>query len=135
MALYNISCSAVQVHGKYEVGPCEPTTPAMLFRIGFGDQAQNDAIVREVTGRMDELKANMSGKVALVNGPASLPVAVIIGHRLAHMFGCVGIYDPKLAGYVVSLSHGGVYPVGAVIPQAQVQEEELANGNPPPKNE
>jgi CRISPR-associated protein Csx3 len=128
MALYNIVVFSAQVGGKYDEGPCEPSTPATLLRIGFGSPAQNDAIVLEVAARMAELKAQpgFGGGVVLVNGPASLPVTVVIGHALAHQFGVVGIFDPKVGGpgggYVVALSHGGIYPVGAVIPASEVQE-------------
>jgi CRISPR-associated protein Csx3 len=97
---------------------------ATLFRVGFGDQAQNDQIVREVEGRLAELKANgLSGPLALVNGPASLPVAVMLGHALAHQYASIAIFDPKMAGYVVVLSHGGEYLAGTVIPATDVVEE------------
>lgn len=108
---YKIEPVAVEVAGQ----------AGTLFRVGFGDPAQNDAIVREVEQRLAELKADaIGGTIALVNGPASLPVAVQLGHTLAHLFGSIAIFDPKMAGYVVSLSHGGI-PVGTVIPAADVQ--------------
>lgn len=96
---------------------------ATLFRVGFGEPAQNDEVVREVASRIAELESdgNFGGRLALVNGPASLPVAVQLGHALAHRFGSVAIFDPKMAGYVVSLSHGGPYPVGAIVPAADVK--------------
>lgn len=96
-------------------------TPATIVRVGFADPAQNDQIVREVEGRLAELKAaGLGGQLALVNGPASLPIAVMLGHALAHCFAAVAIFDPKMAGYVVAMSHGGPYPVGTVIPATDV---------------
>ena len=111
---------------KFKIEPSAVTvnrTAATLVKVGFGDPAQNDEIVREVESRLAELKTTgVGGALALVNGPASLPVAVQLGHALAHLFGSIAIFDPKMAGYVVSLNHGGTYPIGTVIPIADVVE-------------
>lgn len=80
-----------------------------VLRIGFGDPAQNDQIVRDVAARLDEMIGCgelKGGELIRINGPASLPVAVVIGHALAHLYGAVAVYDPKLGKYVVSLTHG-----------------------------
>lgn len=109
---YKIETSAVIVNGA----------AGTLLKVGFGEPAQNDEIVREVEAKLNELKANgLGGAVALINGPASLPVAVVIGHHLAHQFGAIGVFDPKMAGYVVSASHGSGHKVGDVIPASEVQ--------------
>lgn len=109
---YKIEASKVTING----------TAGTLLKVGFGEQAQNDEIVREVESKMNELKTNgFGGAVGLINGPASLPVAVVLGHHLAHLFGAIGIFDPKMSGYVVSVSHGSGYKVGDVIPASEVQ--------------
>lgn len=96
---------------------------ATLFRVAFGDPAQNDEIVRAAEARMVELKAaGIGGKIALVNGPASLPVAVVLAHHLIHMFGLVGVFDPKMAAYVVAASHDPTRPVGFLIPVDDVKK-------------
>ena len=111
MAVYKIETSAVAVNG----------VAGTLLRVGFGEPAQNDEIVREVEVRLNELKGEgLGGQVALINGPASLPVAVVIGHHLAHQFGAVGVFDPKMAEYVISASHGSNWKVGDVIPASEV---------------
>lgn len=108
---FKIEVSAVTVNG----------TPATMMKVGFGEPAQNDEIVREVTGKMEELKADgLGGPLVLINGPASLPVAVVLGHHLAHQFGAIGIFDPKMAGYIISASHGSSHRVGDVIPLSVV---------------
>ena len=110
---FKIEPSAVTVNG----------TAAVIIRVGFGDPAQNDEIVREVESRLAELKSSgLGGALALVNGPASLPVAVQLGHALAHCFGSIAIFDPKMAGYIVRLNHGGAYSIGTVIPISEVKE-------------
>ena len=55
------------------------------------------------------------GELALVNGPASLPVAMVLAHKLGHLFGAVACFDPKLGKYVVSIAHGGTYTVGQLV--------------------
>ncbi|MFH1235937.1 MAG: CRISPR-associated protein Csx3 [Parcubacteria group bacterium] len=100
-------------------------SPATLFRVGFRNPAQNDQIVRDVESRMKELlpaEGEMGGALALVNGPASLPVAVVLAHHLLHRFSTVAVMDPKIAAYVVVSSHGGNYAVGDAIPAANVKE-------------
>lgn len=89
-----------------------------ILRVGFGTPAQNDQLVVDASSRLDEMVTSgelAGGATIRVNGPASLPVACVIAHRLAHLYGEVAIFDPKMAGYVVSVSHGG-RPVGTVIP-------------------
>ena len=109
---YKIEVNAVSING----------TAGTLLKVGFGEPAQNDEIVREVEARLNEIKGNgLGGAVALINGPASLPVALVIGHHLAHQFGAVGVFDPKIAGYVIAASHGSNWKVGDVIPAGEVK--------------
>ena len=107
---------------KIEVSPVTVKAVAgTLIKVGFGDPAQNDEIVTEVEARLNELKANgLGGQVALINGPASLPVAVVMGHHLAHQFAAIGVFDPKMAGYIIAANHGSSWKVGDVIPVAEV---------------
>ena len=93
-----------------------------LFKVGFGDPAQNDAIVQDAQSRMLELETGESGGgVALVNGPASLPVAMVLAHHLAHRYDAVACFDPKISGYVVAICHGPTYSIGQVIPASDVK--------------
>ena len=125
MATYNISTSSVVAVGQ----------SATLFRVGFGEPAQNDAIVRETDSRLtaifdedgsigtdSELSIRTAGSLALINGPASLPVALVIGHALGHRYGAIGVFDPKMSAYVVAVAHGGEFKVGDLIPAASVAE-------------
>lgn len=92
--------------------------PGGLLRVGFGDQAQNDQIVRDAVTRLDEMvKAGelAGGPVIRINGPASLPVAVAIAHAIAHLYEVVGVFDPKLGKYVVAVAHGAAYKPGDLI--------------------
>ena len=88
------------------------------LKIGFGSPAQNDQIVKEAEARLDEMAKSgelAGGEVIRVNGPASLPVAMVLAHKLAHLYGAVACFDPKLAKYVVAIAHGDKYAVGELI--------------------
>jgi len=89
-----------------------------VLRVGFGDPAQNDQIVKDAVARLNEMVADgtlSGGSVVRVNGPASLPVAMAIAHAIAHLYEVVACFDPKLAKYVVAVSHGGDHKVGDLI--------------------
>ncbi len=89
-----------------------------LMIIRFGAQATNDQIVRDAESRLSELKASgalAGGPIIRVNGPASLPVAMVISHHLVHLYQTVAAYDPKLSKYVVIANHGGAYSLGDLI--------------------
>lgn len=89
-----------------------------ILRVGFGDPAQNDEIVRDAVARLDEMIKDgtlAGGSVIRVNGPASLPVAMAIAHAIAHLYEVVACFDPKLAKYVVAVSHGSAYRPGDLI--------------------
>jgi len=55
------------------------------------------------------------GKIVKLNGPASLPVAIAIGHEIGHIFGVIAVFDPKLGKYVVAVSHDPEFSVGDLI--------------------
>lgn len=86
-----------------------------VLTVGFGEPASNDAIVKEVAQSIKWIKDEVHGKVLKINGPASMPIAFVLAHELAHVTAGVAVYDPKLNGYVVVISHGGPYKIGEVI--------------------
>ena len=89
-----------------------------VLRIGFGDPAQNDQIVRDAKALLDELVSSgklIGGEVIRINGPASLPVAMALAHGLGHLFQAVACFDPKLSKYVVAIAHGEDYMVGDLL--------------------
>ena len=89
-----------------------------LLRVGFGDPAQNDAICRDAARQLEELISSgtlAGGPVIKINGPASLPVAVVIAHAVSHLYETVAVFDPKLGKYVVAVGHGTQLKVGDLI--------------------
>ena len=98
-----------------------PSTGAAFFKVGFapGVSAENSVLVKDAAASL-AATAPGGGPLALINGPASLPVAAVLVHALGHLYGAIGVYDPKLAGYVVAISHTPDHTVGDVIPQTSV---------------
>ena len=87
----------------------------MTLRLSFGEPAQNDRIVKDAVEAIASLKLG-GGKGVKLNGPCSVPAAIAIGHAVAHLFGFVAFFDPKLRHFVVCVSHDpGVRP-GDLIP-------------------
>lgn len=89
-----------------------------ILRVGFSDPAQNDQIVKDAATRLDEMVKNgtlAGGPVLKINGPASLPVAIVIGHAVGHLYEAIACFDPKLSKYVVSIAHGSELKVGDLI--------------------
>lgn len=95
---------------------------ADVYRVGFADPASNDEIVKEAARLLDDIVTDdVGGKLALINGPASMPAALVLGHALSHRYACIGVFDPKAQAYVIAVAHGGGHRVGDVIPLASVQ--------------
>lgn len=84
------------------------------LKLSFGEAAQNDQIVRDAVRAVKALNLE-GGKVIKLNGPASLPVACALAHAVCHLYGAVACYDPKLAKYVVAISHTPDFVVGDLI--------------------
>lgn len=103
-------------------------TPATLLVVEFGENSNNDVKVVEAEAQLKVLEdaGKLSGQIVLVNGPASLPITMVIAHHLAHRFGVVAYYDMKHpvpgGAYIVGIAHGGQFNVGDVIPKGDVTE-------------
>ena len=107
LTTYTIVPRVVEVRGM----------PALRLDLGFGTSAFNTDLVREVEARMLQLKSDGLGgrPLVMVSGPASLPVLAVIVSHVAHLFGAVAIFDPKLDGYIVCVTHDPRFAVGELI--------------------
>jgi CRISPR-associated protein Csx3 len=87
--------------------------------VSFGDVSSNDEIVKEVahTTSQPAFKEAVMGNALLIDGPASLIVAMALAHAVCHICPAVAGFDPKLGSYVVAISHDPKYPVGMLIPK------------------
>lgn len=91
-----------------------------ILWVDFGIPSDNTQIVRDAAARLDVMQkaGELSGGGLLkINGPASLPVAMVLGHKLSHLFEAIACFDPKMNKYVVAISHSPNpdYAVGNVI--------------------
>ena len=89
-----------------------------ILKIGFGDPSQNDQIVKDAVKRLDEMVITgqlSGGEIVRINGPASLPVAMVLAHGLSHLYQAIACYDPKLTKYVIAIANGDKYRVGDLI--------------------
>lgn len=86
-----------------------------ILTISFGDPSTNDQIVQFVD-QHPTLQNLAGGNRILITGACSLPVSFVICHAVAHKFGFVGVFDPKLKSFVVAVSHDPANPVGTLIP-------------------
>lgn len=98
----------------YKIHAEKDSNGNLILRLSFGVPANNDQIVRDAVKRLDELNIG-GGKLIKLNGPASLPVAVAIAHHIMHKFSYIGVYDPKLNKYVISVAHGPERMIGDLI--------------------
>jgi CRISPR-associated protein Csx3 len=87
-----------------------------IVTIRFGDPADNSQIVPDALEALAALKLS-GGRGIHFDGPASLPVAMALAHAVAHLYGYVACYDPKLNGYVVAVSHDPHYRPGQLLPK------------------
>lgn len=87
--------------------------------VKFGEQpTTNSQIVRDATARLNEMIESgelAGGRLLKITGPASLPVAFALAHAVTHRYGAIAVFDPKLQGYVVAVSHDPAYQIGDVI--------------------
>ena len=91
-----------------------------ILWVDFGTPSDNTQIVKDAAARLDVMQkaGELSGGGLLrINGPASLPVAMVLGHKLSHLFEAIACFDPKMNKYVVAISHSPNpdYAVGNVI--------------------
>jgi CRISPR-associated protein Csx3 len=86
--------------------------------ISFGEPSSNDQIVKDAAARLEEMvkaKELRGGQLLKINGPASIPVAFVLAHRLCHLYGAISCFDPKLGKYVICITHNPNYNLGDLI--------------------
>ena len=103
----------------YKIDPnIGPKKGWMNLEIGFdnADPQTNAEMVPDVESRLAALAnaGGLSGKMLLVNGAASVPLSFVIAHKVAHLFGAVAVFDPKLSGFVIAISHDPEFKLGEV---------------------
>ena len=95
------------------------------LKVGFNPelQAPGNQIVKDVAARLEELIVSnklRGGALLSINGRASALASFVIAHKLAHLYGAIAVFDPKMGDkgldrYVVTIEHGSEYQVGEVM--------------------
>jgi hypothetical protein len=102
-------------HDTYKIQATRKGTRT-TYTIGFGDEpADNTDLAQLVAKATYEIPAELHGTLALVTGKASLPISYALAHNLAHYHKAVAVYDPKMRGHVVAISHDPRYTLGLLI--------------------
>ena len=100
---------------KYKIEKTSEQDGVTEIKIGFGENnVTNCEIVVDAEKAFIDAEIK-GGRLLKINGPASLPVGFVLAHLSCHIFGAVAVYDPKLSGYVVAVSHDPDYSVGGMI--------------------
>jgi len=91
-----------------------------ILKVGFGQPADNDRIVRDATDQIDRLITNgeiTGGEILCINGRSSMPVGFAIAAKVGHLFGAIAVSDPKLGKdtFVVAITHSATYQLGDVV--------------------
>ena len=92
----------------------DQTDGVVTVQIGFGSPEANTKIVPDAIAALGALNLK-GGRGIRFTGPASLPAAMALAHAVAHLFGYVACWDPKLSGYVVAVSHDPALPPGQLL--------------------
>ncbi len=101
----------------YEISLGSGGNDFQVVKIAFGEPATNDQIVVDATTKATNsvITDAIAGKICCINGPASLPVAVALSHAWVHRCAAIAVWDPKLAAYVVAVSHDPRWSVGQLV--------------------
>jgi CRISPR-associated protein Csx3 len=118
-----------QSHDKQEFDNAINTTESAFLvslegdtlKVGFNPNvtADGDKIVKDTAAQLEQLYASgkLKGNLLKINGRASVLSSYVIAHKLAHLYGTIALFDPKIGDkgldrYIVAISHGEDYRVG-----------------------
>ncbi len=116
-----------------------------VLRVGFNriERAAGDVVVKDALILLEQMQSQgelRGGKLLKIDGPQSIAVAYTIAHKLAHLYGAIAIFDPKIgkAGYktyIVVISHDPDYEIGTLVnteePQVESNSVKLVLCGPP----
>ena len=80
------------------------TGTIVTVQLGIATPADNNVLVPDALEALAALDLQ-GGAGIRFTGRISLPVAMALSHAVAHLYGFVAMFDPKLEQYVVAVSH------------------------------
>lgn len=91
----------------------------LIARINNGKQVDGDEILRDAKTELESLMHSgdlPGGKQPLqINGRTTVLASFFLGSQLAHKYSSIAVFDPKVEGYVVTISHSPDYRVGQIL--------------------
>jgi len=91
----------------------------LIAKINNGKQVDGDEILRDAKTELESLMHSgglPGGKQPLrINGRTTVLASFLIGSQLAHKYSSIAVFDPKVEGYVVTISHSPDYRVGQIL--------------------
>lgn len=98
----------------YDIQVSKTDANTTLMNVRFGSPATGDQVLLAANALLESLPLG-GGRLLLINGPMTLPIAFLIAHKVVHLFANVAVFDPKLNSYLVVANHGGPYHVGELV--------------------
>ncbi|WP_159785610.1 CRISPR-associated protein Csx3 [Sodalinema gerasimenkoae] len=101
-------------HDTYKIETTR-TGDAVIYTTAFGEEPATNAELVPIISKATHSLPPAYGTIGLITGKASLPVSYVLAHHLSHYHKALGVFDPKLNGFVIVVTHDRQYPLGKVI--------------------
>lgn len=98
----------------YDVQLSKVDSDTTLMSVRFGSPAAGDQVLLAANALLESLPLG-GGRLLLIHGPMTLPIAFLIAHKVVHLFANVAVFDPKLNAYLVVANHGGAHRIGDLV--------------------
>ncbi|MEP6716867.1 MAG: CRISPR-associated protein Csx3 [Terriglobia bacterium] len=85
-----------------------------ILKVSLGEPATNAEIVPDAVESIAALHLP-GGRGIHIDGAITVPTAMAVAHAVAHLYGYVACYDPKIESYVVVISHDPDFHVGQLL--------------------
>ncbi|CEJ48087.1 Uncharacterized protein apha_03329 [Umezakia ovalisporum] len=101
-----------------------------VLKVGFGQPGNGDEVVRDAAIQLDKMinSGEMSGgKLLKIDGPASVAVSYLIANKIAHLYGAIAVFDPKIGRsgyktYIIAVTQTPSYQLGELIETDEPQK-------------
>lgn len=94
-----------RIINQKQASPGDPHSGTIVtIELGIATPGDNGVLVPDALEALAALSLQ-GGAGIRFTGRISLPVAMALSHAVAHLYGYVAMFDPKLEQYVVAVSH------------------------------
>ena len=78
---------------------------AKLLRVELPMGKTQDQLIQMADNELSKIESKLHGNDVYINGRLTTGMALLLGHKLAHITKSVSIYDPKEATYFKAVWH------------------------------